>query len=107
MSFKELITRSYGEETYNTIAKLQQLKVRSAVAKNQWIFLQRCIHHNIPPMSLRSRPTINTQQGSTGVTIAVSVTCVLNNSAREQNFFGIKKKLIKIWYLSFSIIIAS
>ena len=85
MSFKELITRSYGEETYNTIAKLQQLKVRSAVAKNQWIFLQRCIHHNILPISLRSRPTINTQKGrNVTQTYNRAMLIIAKNEARDR-----------------------
>ena len=63
MSFKNAITDSYGEEVYKNISNLQKLKQKSAVTKNQWIFMQRCLSNDILPKSFKTRPTLNTRKG--------------------------------------------
>ena len=63
MSYKSTITNSYGDEIYNSTTKLQELKRKSSIAKNQWIFMDRCLFHDVIPKSFRTRPTLNTRKG--------------------------------------------
>ena len=63
MLYKSTIKDSYGEEFYNNITKLQKLKQRSANAKNQWIFMQRCLTTGILLKSFKTSPTLNTKRG--------------------------------------------
>ena len=60
---KQLITTSYGDDDYKKATKLQKLCKQSAIAKNQWIFLERCIAHDLLPSSFKSRSTIKTEKG--------------------------------------------
>ena len=41
---------------------LQQQKIKKTIAKNQLIFLQRCIHHNIPPKLFQIKSPIKSKQ---------------------------------------------
>ena len=41
---------------------LQQQKMKKAIAKNQLIFLQRCIHHSITPKSFRIKSPIKSKR---------------------------------------------
>ena len=52
MSYKTFILNSYGDEVYGFTKKLQSLKRRTAISKNQWIFLERCLFHGIVPKCL-------------------------------------------------------
>jgi len=61
--FKQLITSSYGDEIYRKTLKLQNVSKKSALSKNQWTFLDRCIYHRIIPKSFRNKPTLRTQKG--------------------------------------------
>ena len=58
MSLKNLFTTSYGEKTYKHTFNLQKMKVKASIAKNQLIFLERCIKNNILPKSFSLRPSI-------------------------------------------------
>ena len=51
MSLKEFITTSYGKEIYLDTKKLQLEKIRNAKAKNQMIFLFKCLSNNVTPKS--------------------------------------------------------
>ena len=51
MSLKQLITTSYGKEIYLETKKLQQEKIRNARAKNQMVFLYKCLSNNVTPKS--------------------------------------------------------
>ena len=55
MSFKQLLVSSYGKELYKETLSLQQQKIKKVTAKNQLIFLQRWIHHNIAPKSFQMK----------------------------------------------------
>ena len=63
MSLKENITASYGASIYKKTTQLKNAKTKMAKAKNQLVFLQRCIAHKLIPKSfcvqspLRSRRT--------------------------------------------------
>ena len=65
MSLKDNITSSYGARIYKKTTKLKDAKMKMAKAKNQFIFLQKCLAHNLIPKSLcvqsplRSRRTQN------------------------------------------------
>ena len=47
---------------YKATVNLKQLKKRSAAAKTQWIFLERCFYNKILPKSFRAKPPINTSK---------------------------------------------
>ena len=65
MSLKENITTSYGASIYKKTTELKKAKMKMAKAKNQFIFLQRCLAHQLIPKSfcvqspLKSRRTQN------------------------------------------------
>ena len=63
MSLKNTITDFYGGEVYRNVCNLQKLKQKSAITKNQWIFMQRCLSNNVLPKSFKTRPTLNTRKG--------------------------------------------
>ena len=62
MSLKQLLVSSYGKELYKETLSLQQQKIKKAIAKNQIIFLQRCIHHNITPKSFQIKSPIKSKK---------------------------------------------
>ena len=59
--FKQHITTVYGETTYQSTRKLQTLKRQAAAAKCKWIFLCRCLKHDVLPRSFVTKPVIRTQ----------------------------------------------
>ena len=52
-TLKDYIQASYGASTYQLTSTLKETKKTMAKAKNQFIFLQRCIKHKLIPKSLR------------------------------------------------------
>ena len=62
ISLKQLLIASYGKELYKKTTLLQQMKIKNALAKNQMIFLQRCIYHNITPKSFRLKAPIKSRK---------------------------------------------
>ena len=52
----------YGETTYRATTKLQTLNRQAASAKCKWIFLCRCLEHEVLPKSFITRPVIRTQR---------------------------------------------
>ena len=64
MSFKNLITTSYGDDVYKSTKKLQDLTTKSVISKNQWTFLNRCLFHYVTPNSFRTRSTLKTRKGN-------------------------------------------
>ena len=62
MSLKEFITTSYDKEIYLYTKKLQQEKIRNARAKNQMVFLYKCLSNNVTPKSFRLRAPIKTTE---------------------------------------------
>ena len=99
---KQIITTSYGDDEYSYVNKLQQLYIKSATAKNQWIFLERCICHDILPKSFATRPTINTHKAR-NITNAYnkSILVAARTEAKEryhgylQNIKSIRSHLIE------------
>ena len=63
MSLKELLTNSYGADTYKRTNQLKLEKNKKAKLKNQIIFLQRCITHKIIPKSMRVRYPVTSRRG--------------------------------------------
>ena len=63
MSLKTYVTSSYGRNIQRKTSKLQDIAKRSATSKNQWIFLERCVSHNIIPKSFRVRCPIRSARG--------------------------------------------
>ena len=64
MTLKQFITTSYGKKIYSTTKQFQEKKIKNAHAKNQFIFLQRCISNNITPKSFRIKSPINTKKAN-------------------------------------------
>ena len=60
---KQYITQTYGEVIHKLTTKLQKLKKQKASAKCRWIFLTRCLTHNILPKSFQTRPLLRTKRG--------------------------------------------
>ena len=52
MSLREYITASYGASIYQRTKQLKEAKTKMAKAKNQFIFLQKCLSHKLIPKSL-------------------------------------------------------
>ena len=63
MSFRNYITASYRKKIYSETQQLQRAKVKCAIAKNQLIFLERCIADNIMPKSFRIKSPILSKKG--------------------------------------------
>ena len=64
MSLKELICGSYGEEIYKITRELQHKKIKAAVSKNQLIFLEKCLTHDVTQKSFRIKPPIKSQKAT-------------------------------------------
>ena len=62
MSIKQLLIASYGKELLKKTSLLQQMKIINAVAKNQMIFLQRCIYYNITQKPFRLKTPIQSKK---------------------------------------------
>ena len=50
----------YRKEIYLYTKKLQQEKIRNARAKNQMVFLHKCLSNNVTPKSFQLRAPIKT-----------------------------------------------
>ena len=62
MSLKEYVTAIYGNSLYKDTSKLQDFKVKYARAKNQLVFLERCLHHSIIPKFLNIRCPVKSNE---------------------------------------------
>ena len=62
MSLKNTITASYGASIYKMTLELKEAKKGMAKAKNQFIFLQRCVKHKVIPKSLRIKSPLSNAQ---------------------------------------------
>ena len=50
--YKHRITHCYGRHVYNIAKQLVKVEQRMALAKNQLVFLERCVEHRITPNKL-------------------------------------------------------
>ena len=64
MSLKELIGNSNGKEIYKITREWQRKKIKAVISKNQLIFLEKCLTHNVTPKSLRIKPPIKSQKAN-------------------------------------------
>ena len=62
MSLKEIIRNSCGEEIYKITRKWQRKKIKAVISKNQLIFLEKCLTHNVTPKSFRIKSPIKSQK---------------------------------------------
>ena len=60
MSLKEFIATFYGKEIYLDKKKLQQEKIRNARAKNQMVFLYKCLSNHFDHAHLSKPPNAKT-----------------------------------------------
>ena len=63
MSYKNYISTTYDSSVYKKITKLKDLKMRAAAAKNQKIFLDRCISNSVFPKFVQVKSPVRTKQG--------------------------------------------
>ena len=68
------------------------MKVKASTAKNQLIFLERCIKHNILPKSFRLKPPIKSIKGHNIMKDCSKKLVVLaKNNAKERMYSSLKK----------------
>ena len=91
MSLKNLFATSYGEKTYKHTVDLQKMKVKASIAKNQLIFLERCIKNNILPESFRLKTSIKSSKGYNITKDCSKKLAVLaKNNAKQRMYFSLK-----------------
>ena len=61
MSLKELMS---FEEIYKITRELQHKKIKAAVSKNQLIFLEKCLTHDVTQKSFKIKPPIKSQKAT-------------------------------------------
>ena len=61
MTLKEYITAGYGAGTYKKTLVLKEAKKLKAKAKNQMIFLEKCVAHNVLPKSFMIHAPLKSQ----------------------------------------------
>ena len=61
-SLKNYLIESYSDDLQKKTIKLQEYVIKSATAKNQWIFLERCLSHKIIPRSFRIKSPIKNKR---------------------------------------------
>lgn len=68
MSLKDLLITNYGISLYKKTSRLQDQVCKQATAKNQVVFLTRCLYHNIFPRFLQIHSPIKSKY-ATNVTL--------------------------------------
>ena len=63
MVFGNYITASCSKKIYSETQHLQREKVNFVIAKNQLIFLERCMANNIIPMAFHIKSPILSEKG--------------------------------------------
>ena len=92
MSLKNLFTTCYSEKTGKHTVDLQKMEVKTSIAKNQLIFLERCIKNNILPRSFRLKPPIKSIKGNNIMKDCSRKLVVLaKNNAKQRMYFSLKK----------------
>ena len=61
MTLKEYITSGYGAGTYKKTLMLKEAKKDKAKSKNQMVFLERCLAHNLIPKSFAIHSPLRSQ----------------------------------------------
>ena len=62
MTLQSTITAQYGVRTYKLTSRLKRLKIQLATAKNQTVFLERCVYHRLIPKSFKNRCPIKSRR---------------------------------------------
>ena len=100
MSFRNYLTASYGKTIYSETQQLQRLKVKLAIAKNQLIFLERCMTNNIMPKPFRKKSSILSRKGKNLMEqYQKKLLQLARNEAKERMY----KNNIKVKHLSNSL----
>lgn len=92
MSLKSIITTTYGSSIYKSTSKLQDTLCKAASAKNQYIFLNRCIHHHLLPKFLQIKCPLRSKRAR-NITAKYKQELLVStkNDARQRYFVAIKK----------------
>ena len=64
MSFKQIIETTYGSGTHQKTSLYTKKLMKMTRAKNQLVFLNRCIHHQLIPRFLRVHCPITSVRGT-------------------------------------------
>ena len=100
MSFRNYITASYGKKIYSETQQLQREKVKFAIAKNQLLFLERCMANNIMPKSFCIKSPILSKKGKNFIEqYQKKLLQLARNEAKERMY----KSNTKVKYLSNSL----
>ena len=95
MPLKKLFTTSYGEKIYKHAVDLQKIKVKASIAKNQLIFLERCIKNNILPKSFCLKPLNWLIKSIKGYNImkdcSKKLVVLAKNNAKQRMYSNLKK----------------
>ena len=62
-SLKQYLIESYNVDLTRKTTKLTEYAKKGATAKNRWIFLEKCLKHNIVPKSFRVRCPLSSKNG--------------------------------------------
>ena len=91
MSLKSIIVATYGSSIYKKTTQLQEIQCKTATAKNQLIFLNRCIHHNIIPKFLKIKSPVATKRvKNITITHRKKLLVATKNDTKERYFKHLK-----------------
>ena len=84
-TLKEYITSGYGAGIYEQTTKLKEAKKCKAKSKNQLIFLEKCIAHQIIPKSFKLKTPIRSRNANRIVqkTRTDLLVCAKNDAKRR------------------------
>ena len=92
MNLKSIITTTYGSRIYKDTTKLQDTLCKTASAKNQSIFLNRCIHYRLTPKFLQIKCPLKSKR-ALNITIEYKQKLLIStrNDSKERYFNAVKK----------------
>ena len=94
MTLKEYITAGYGAGTYRKTLVLKEAKKRKAKAKNQMVFLEKCLAHNVLPKSFKIHAPLKGQNARRIVNkCRYDLLICAKNDARRRFFCSTRKAL--------------
>ena len=93
MSFKELIQTTYGSGVHEQTSLYMKKITKMAKAKNQMIFLNRCLHHKLIPRFLRVHCPIKSSRGyNITESYRKNLLVATRNDARSRLFTNSREK---------------
>ena len=93
MSLKTYLTQSYGEDIYRTTTRLQELRDKSARAKNHIVFLERCLSHGVTPKSFRIKSPMNDTKAKRLVELYRRKLVILARNKERQKYLQLLRNI--------------